>query len=290
MPKADAPRRTILKGTLDFVSEKLGLEISIPVFVYKKGAEFKKTDSHLHHAEDKGRIEYRKFCVECGKEMGEGDIQKMVETGDGVVEVSREEITEAFNKTGTSLIAKNTISLKNLSEDMMNNYIMPKEVYTIRGFRPDNKKPPIETHEKTLRTMLSALSANNEGLMLSVALDGMQRNAILFPNGDIWTLAFAEEVREDLEFFSSDEDKTMLKGWRTLFKSREEPITEIESVEAMSEEMSKTLAAKIPAKAKAVAKAEKLPGEKIGDLNKKLAEMVEGVKAEKRPAKAAVAK
>lgn len=277
MPKAEAPSRTALKGTLDFMSKERGLEISIPVYVYKKNAELKKADAHLHHAKDKGSIVYRKYCTECDKEISNSDIIKMVDMGSDLVPISTNDVKETYNKTGTSMVALRTVSLKSFANDVMNNLIMPREVYSIRGFRPDKKNPPVPSHEITLRTMLAALEANNEGLMLSACLDSIQRNAILFPSGDIWTLSWAEEVREDIDFHTDELDKTMLNGWKKFFKSKEESLHELES-QTMSEEIANLLESKLPKKAMAKAEPEKKAS--VAKVSEKLAEMM-GEKSKK---------
>lgn len=287
MSRAPAPRRTVLKGTLDFLSPDAGVAISVPVFVYKKSQELKKVDAHLYHEADHGRISYRKVCQECERELLDTDIVKLVETGSGKVPVEKEEIEESFNKTGPTLKVIASVPLGNITDGILGNAVMPKDVYMVRAFKTDSKKPPLATHENMLRNLFAALTENGEALIVSACLDTIQRNCLMLPNGDLWTLSWAEEIRENIPFHSDDEiDNEMVRGWKTFLKTREINIDEMESAEAMVEEIEQRLVEKLP---EAVA----APAEKVApaiDLTNKIKEALNQINKPKKKEKVSAKK
>lgn len=287
MTRAAAPRRTILKGSLDFISPESGVAISVPIFVYKKSEDLKKVEAHLYHRNDQGRIVYKKFCVDCTEELMVDDIIKMVESGDGLVEITQEDVGEAFNKTATSLRAYATVKLANISSGMLENRLMPKEVFSIRAFKMDTKKPALAGHESMLLNLLAALMQNKQALMVSACLDTVQRNCLLLPNGDLWTLAWEEEIREDVAWShdpAKSIDNELVRGWKTFLKTREVEVESIDSAAEMIAEMETRISEKVAVEGEAVP-TRKENATSVDAFNDKMRAALESMSKEKTTAK-----
>lgn len=251
MSRANAPRRTILKGTLDFSTPEAGIAISIPVFVYKKSEELKKSENHLHHTEDGGRINYVSKCSVCDKLVEYDEIEKRVAVDEfNTATITKDEIDEVFYSKDESMRAIGAISLSKVINAMNDNLLMPKDVYEIRGFKIDSKKPPVASHERTLRALLAALEANKQALMVVCSLDSRQREALILPSGDVWVLSWEEEIREDVPFYAekNEIDKEVVRGFKSLLKSQEMDEIAIHSAANMFDALDKLISGKVISK------------------------------------------
>lgn len=217
--QAEIPKKTVLKGYLSFLAKDMG--ISIPIFVYKKNTEPKKIERHMYHENDHGRIQYVRICSECNETISWDDIIKMVEWGENKIEISEAELEEIFNQSGKVLKVTHPLSLSKLIPEIVDAKIFFKELYQVVPFRFD-KSGPSPQDEILLKTVFTALNTNKQALLVTTSIDQIDRNAVLFPSGNMATLYYEEEIREALPFGEGVEpNKDLLNGFKSFFKTHE---------------------------------------------------------------------
>jgi DNA end-binding protein Ku len=277
MPRASIPRSATLKGYIAFMGKDM--RISIPIFAYKKNADIKKIELHMYHSADHGRVRYNRFCEECKQSLTWDDITKMAEWGNDRIEITSDELEEIFNKTGNVIKVIHPIPLSSIIDNLLANLVFLKEIYEVRPFKADTKKPPAKEVETMLISLFAALKANKQALLVTTSIDQIQRYALLFPNGDLWTLYYSEEIRADLPLVHEGNiqkriDKELTSGFKSFLKTHESEISEEFSFEDMQDEMNALIEQKIPAKKTLVAVGEAIPTPEIAHVLKALKESV----------------
>lgn len=250
MPRATLPKSARLKGYIAFMGKDMG--ISIPIFAYKKNADVKTIDLHMYHIADHGRIRYFRVCEDCHEKVSYDDIVKLTEWGDKKIEITEEELDSIFDKTGHTIKVISPFSLTQIEPAIQKNIFMLKEVYEIRPFKADTKKSPTKENALMLASLLKALESNKQALLVKTSIDRITRYAIILPNGDMWTLYYQEEIREDIPFDFGDVEKELLAGFKAFLKSKQQDISAEFSYSDMEEELNTLIEKKMPAEAMAV--------------------------------------
>lgn len=178
MPHAPAPSRSTGSGTLTF-----GL-LSIPVKVYSGTEDVRVKRSEYTADGDKvGRLTVNK---ETGEEVAYRDIVKMVETTEGLVALSDEEVANLLGVPNGTFDVTATVPLSTLFQGRY----VPQSVLQVR---------PDKAAAKAFDLLLKGLAKTQTFALVSYCLRGTPRVGALLPTGRLYVLHYDDEVREDRE-------------------------------------------------------------------------------------------
>ncbi len=170
--------RAIWKGAVAF-----GL-VNVPVKLYAATGEHK-VPLHQVHAEDGGRIRYRKVCSVCGQEIAYQDIAKGYETDDGQMVVLDDE-----DFAGLPLSTEREIAVEEfVPADQVDPIMLGKTYYL----------EPEKTAAKAYVLLREALQSTDRMAVVKVALRQRESMAVLRVRDDViclQTLLWPDEVRE----------------------------------------------------------------------------------------------
>lgn len=184
-------RAARLKTSLDF---NFSPPILIPIHVYGQKEDLRLVKQHMFHADCGGKIGYKYNCEEHG-EVSYSDIEKLVSTIDGQVQITKEELAAIVYGNDTTVKVIQVIDLAEIPRLMSELKIAFGDIYQVRGIKLDKKKFEMSV-ESSLRVLFDALEDNNQGLLVSLPLD-LRRFGLMLPNGTIHTILFEEEIRQD---------------------------------------------------------------------------------------------
>jgi len=195
----------------------------IPVEVFSLQAKVKPFDSHMHHVGCKfaGAIGYKNYCKDCGEDVPSSEVVKLVDTQHGQISIEASEMKEALGVDEPSITLLHPIQQSVIPNLMQNGLITFDSIFQVRGMK-QNKKPS-KSVESMLRMLLDALSGNKQAFLVRIGLDVL-RYGLLFPNGNIYTLLFDEEVHEDIPMFYEQNvgyDKAQGVNFKAYLKKKE---------------------------------------------------------------------
>jgi len=184
--------RAIWKGAVSF-----GL-VNVPVRLY---AATENHDIRFHqvHAEDGGRIRYKRTCTECGKEIDYQDIVKGYETSEGeLVTITNDELSELPLPTGHEVDVVEFVDSAQVDPMLLDRsyYLEPES----RGL-------------KAYALLREALQATDRMAIAKIALRKRETLAALHVRGKamvLQTMRWPDEIRS-ADFEVLDEDVTVRK-------------------------------------------------------------------------------
>lgn len=213
--------RTIMKTALSYVSP-YG-QIVVPVHVYKMSNDMRLggVEFHLCHVDCGNRVRYRYFCEHCGAFVERSDITKMVDVGGEYVPVDREAVEAAANQNENITII-GVVPMRDIIMGIDEGTISFVDHYCIAPF--DGGKRLASVVKGQLDVIFAALKKNNQALYVTVPLSGGERHALIFPSANMYTIRYAEEIRER-KFTPDGGDKKMVAELASLFKKIEVAIS-----------------------------------------------------------------
>lgn len=168
-------------------------DVEIPVKIYKARDDYK-LDSSLFHDD-------------CPKPISRADVHIDEEEQKAAIVDSFPAIEAGKEKKGISSAEKKgllganepieiecSVNLSEVGSAFANGLLTPIESYFVL---PENyNKPNGEYNRVAFASLLSKMRFRNRALMLLLGIGGIQRYALLMPNGRLFTLSYGEEFRE----------------------------------------------------------------------------------------------
>lgn len=234
--RAGAPKQTAIKGSLDYVGGDGA--ISIPIFIYRRQAELKSggIEFHLYHSKCHTRILTKLWCANCKQGVQRHQVQRLTPVGETMKHVTEEELIDIFNSNDKSFQILGTISLKNIPTLMMTNSVVFHDSFMVRPMKMGStSQTTMPSVEKQVRLLFDALGKNQQALYLEVPGYRMRRKGLLLPSGDLLTLKYEEEIREDIPMMFGQGDGYERKSLTDLSAFLKTKNIELESAPSCSE-------------------------------------------------------
>lgn len=167
-------------------SSKLSIKgvVTVPVKVYKGFSSYQ-LDTHRYYPCGT-QMKMSAFCPV--HEDGCGEAFSGMQIGDKIVPVPPEFRDELLGKR-TNMTIKSYIAMRDLHHLLM-------ETMVVENYRvmPDGIDDVDTTHRTMFGALLRAMRRRNRALHVVVGLGGLERNAILLPDGRLLALSYQEEM------------------------------------------------------------------------------------------------
>lgn len=228
---APAPSRSTTNVSLSFMM------MNIPVSIYAGTSKSGVSRSrYVNRNGEWHKVGNKYYDKQTGEEVEYADFQNLVETKNGLVEITDEEIEALVEASSGTLTIKGFVKQDALSGGRY----VPQKLYQVRPQkRKVGKTKEVDPGaERAFALLTTAMKKSGVLAVVKYSLRGNPRFGALLPNGRMYELAFDNEVREGLplpEAELSEQELSMMEQLINQATEQDPPILKDDSTEKVME-------------------------------------------------------
>lgn len=266
---AEAPTRSTSNVSLSFMM------MNIPVAIYSGTSKSGVSRSrYVNRNGEWHKVGNKNYDKQTGEEVEYGDIQSLVETKNGLVEITDEEIEALVDAPNGTLTIQGFVKQDALS----GGHYIPQSLYQVRPQkRKVGKAKEVDPGaERAFALLTTAMRKAGVFAVVKYSLRGNPRFGALLSNGRLYELAFDNEVREDLPMPEAELSEQELSMMKQLIEQATQP----EPPELLDDSTEKVMAyAEKKAESGEAVELPEAKTESTGDLMAALQASLEGSKS-----------
>ncbi len=136
------------------------------------------------------------YCDKCDEDVPKSDIIKMIDSGDIVANIGRDDIKEKIVGDDDVIYIIKSVPITAIFSAMMNGDFSVVDYYAIGSFVVGSRKQPLVSADYQIRAVLEGLHKAKKALVVSVPVGMIRREGVLFSTGLVTTLRWEQELRD----------------------------------------------------------------------------------------------